>query len=134
MTHPSEQALRDLLDQIKAATREAHEAMAGLRQARAEAEAWITDDKHEVRARVHKQIEDQVTSELAEFKKANLRAIKEAERRIDRRFDVITDLMTGKDRDIPMDVVAARLGAAIDNTIVKANDHRIPAALRRGRS
>ncbi len=131
MTTPSEDTLRELLAQIKDATRLAHEALTDLRQERAEMQTWLTGLEQGWKVELTNRISTKVTEELNRFKEVNNLAMVDVEQRIQKRFDLITDLMTGTGTDRSTETIARRIGAAVDHVMAKANQDKIPPALRR---
>lgn len=83
---------------LRAATREAHEAIKGLKEWIKEARKVIPEIETTARKHVDEHLAPVVKSETEKLTAAIDRAIIEADERVNRRFDQLTDILLGEDK------------------------------------
>jgi chromosome segregation ATPase len=84
----------DEIAALKAATREAHEAVQALKDARREAQAMLD----QLQPGIHKRLSQEVDAGLAQYREALETAIKNATTAVFKRFDTVAELILGEDR------------------------------------
>lgn len=94
MTVGKRQQPSTLAEDLRAATREAREALSDLRRERREVEALIRSAGRDAVARLGQT----VAEGLNQYHAALAAAIDVAEARVDKRFQTIVDILTGEDR------------------------------------
>lgn len=129
-----EQVTRQLIEQLTTATQEARALLSDIHGVHGEllrTERRIkTMIDNEIPARVHKETGDAIAVAIKSVGEASLAGIQDAERRIDRRFTTIEDILLGKPdgHEGRIEKTARRVRAMIDAYSVEASN--IPAALR----
>jgi hypothetical protein len=130
MTDQAE-ALQRLLDQLKAATQEAHGILRDIRTERAETQAWLDKISTQWRVDTDKKVAEAVEASVGKLGDSTRKAIDAAVKKVFAEFDGLFALMTGKGNGDDMEVVAAQIRVAIDHIQYDPHPAVIPAALRR---
>lgn len=124
-------ALKQLLDQIKTATREAHGVLGDIRRERAETQAWLDQITVQWRAYTDKRIAEAVKMSVDNLGVSTRKAMDAATEKVFAEFDKLTGLILGRGEDEPMDVLARRVGAAVNHIRHDPHPDVIPPVLRK---
>lgn len=90
--------LEDEVAALKAATREAHETIQGLREACKEAEGWFVKLKGIARTEVDDVLKPVVEEKVEELGVATKEAISQAVDRVNTQFDELASILLGEDK------------------------------------
>lgn len=122
---------QQLLAEIKAATREAHEVLADLRRERAEFIDWLDSVRTQWRAELRKNLETAVETQVDKLAKVTRKTMDSAVARVLANFDRLYGILTGKNEDQDLETLTRQVAHARSAMRNTENAATIPPALRR---